>query len=97
MTISQHRLTWICILEGHTDQDVLLDAVKLNLTTDEYKIHLHHMRDVARTRGVDSIIKEYGVDVIIGPADSLLTSIASGSGENWPICTWFTTFLGSLF
>ena len=66
---------------GHANQQILVDAVDLKLSPTEYDHHLQHLRHVARTQGVDCILTEYGVDVIIGPADSFLSSLASGAGR----------------
>lgn len=41
-----------------------------------------HLRKVARDQGVDRVLKEYGVDVILGPTDSGLTSMASAGGKS---------------
>jgi Asp-tRNA(Asn)/Glu-tRNA(Gln) amidotransferase A subunit family amidase len=46
---------------------------------------MKHIRDVARTRGVDHTLSYYDVDVIICPADSDIDEIVSGSG--YPACT----------
>lgn len=50
------------------------------LSPEDYKRNLKHLRYAARDQGIDRILKEYGVDVIIGPADSFITSFATGSG-----------------
>ena len=55
-------------------------AANLQLTSEEYHMHLEHLRNVARTQGVDYILQKYGADVIIGPADSMLSKIAAGAG-----------------
>jgi amidase len=65
---------------GHPNQATLEDAVELNLTSAEYDMYLKKLREIARTQGVDRILNEYDADVIIGPADSLLSSIAAASG-----------------
>lgn len=46
----------------------------------EYDIHLAHLRRAAAVDGIDRILDEYGIDVIIGPADSFMSSYATGSG-----------------
>ena len=38
------------------------------------------IRDVGRTQGVDHTLAEYDIDVIIGPAESDLTTLAAASG-----------------
>ena len=65
---------------------MLIDAVKLNLSSADYESHLENLRNVARIRGADRIFADYEVDVIIGPADSFLSKIAAGAGK-WQICS----------
>lgn len=43
------------------------------------------MRDVALTRGVNRVLEEHDLDVIIGPADSAMSSFAAAAG--CPIAT----------
>jgi amidase len=40
-----------------------------------------HMRKVARDLGVERVFKTYGVNVIIGPADGFISTMATSSGE----------------
>lgn len=54
----------------------------MNLSASDYDKYLKHTRETAKTRGLDRIFKEYGVDVIIGPCDSNLPGLASGSGNS---------------
>jgi amidase len=50
------------------------------LTQGQYEVNFKHMREVSRGRGIDYILEKYGVDIIIGPADSFLSSLAACSG-----------------
>ena len=59
------------------------DAEDLNLTEAEYQEYLKKIREVSRDQGIDYILDKYNADVIIGPADSTLSNIASGSGEGY--------------
>lgn len=54
----------------------------LDLTEAQYKEHVEKLRKVSRDEGIDYILDKYDADVIIGPADSGLSSHASGSGKN---------------
>ncbi|KAK1237363.1 hypothetical protein MKX08_002988 [Trichoderma sp. CBMAI-0020] len=65
---------------GHSNQKILQQAADLNLTEDEYQEHLGKIRKVSRHEGIDYILDKYDADVMIGPADSGLSSHASGSG-----------------
>ncbi|KAI1271209.1 putative glutamyl-tRNA amidotransferase subunit A [Xylaria sp. FL0933] len=64
----------------HPRQDTFISAQELELSQDEYDRALQHLRYVSRDSGVDYVLEQHGVDVIIGPADSFLTSIAAGGG-----------------
>lgn len=52
------------------------------MTEDEYQEHLKKVRQVSRDEGIDNILDKYDADVIIGPADSGISSHASGSGKS---------------
>ncbi|KAK3941391.1 amidase signature domain-containing protein [Diplogelasinospora grovesii] len=75
----------------HPRQDVLIDAMTRNTSIETYERHLQHLRNVARDRGVDHVLKSYGVDVILGPTDSGLTSMATGGG--FPLCAMPLSYL----
>lgn len=66
---------------GHSNQKILEQAADLNLTEAQYQEHLTKIRKVSRDEGIDYILDKYDADVIIGPADSGLSSHASGSGK----------------
>lgn len=55
-------------------------AADLNLTEAQYQEHLTKIRKLSRDEGIDYILDKYDTDVIIGRADSGLSSLASGSG-----------------
>jgi hypothetical protein len=40
-------------------------------------MHLNHCKSTAGTAGVEKIFKDYAVDVIIGPLDSLMTAFSA--------------------
>lgn len=67
-------------LSGAPNQDRLLRAHNRYITKEEYRRHLDHVRDVARSQGVDYTLEKNNADVIIGPADSRLTGVAAGAG-----------------
>ncbi|TAQ88680.1 hypothetical protein B7494_g3015 [Chlorociboria aeruginascens] len=46
----------------------------------EYGAHLANLRQMSRDKGIDYILKNYDADVIIGPADSTLMTLASAAG-----------------
>ncbi|KAI1869717.1 uncharacterized protein JN550_005698 [Neoarthrinium moseri] len=64
----------------HANQDFFLQTQDQELSSEEYKNTLQHLRHVTRDQGIHKILQEYDLDVIIGPADSFITSLAAGSG-----------------
>ena len=66
---------------GYPRQDKLEEALKSKISPGTLNAALNHARDIGRTRGIDRILKEYDIDVIIGPAESSMTDIASASGQ----------------
>ncbi|KAK2737896.1 hypothetical protein FQN57_007347 [Myotisia sp. PD_48] len=64
----------------HHNQARVEAAAASNLSPAQYEAHLQNVRETGRARGIDHIINKYGVDVIIGPADSQLTKIAAAAG-----------------
>ncbi|MCJ1378434.1 hypothetical protein MMC17_001532 [Xylographa soralifera] len=66
-------------------QDKLEKALTTNLTAENLDAALAHARKIGRTEGIDKILKEYNLDVIIGPAESSMTDMASASG--YPIAS----------
>lgn len=53
----------------------------MDTSPEDYERHLTNLRKLARDQGVERLLKEYGVDVILGPTDSGLTSMASAGGK----------------
>lgn len=81
----QYFLTLFFILKpGYESQDLLETALTYRLSPEEYEKTLSHMRQWGRDKGIDHILKEYNVDVIIGPADSELTQFSAASGKTLP-------------
>ncbi|KAL8895141.1 MAG: hypothetical protein Q9207_008288 [Kuettlingeria erythrocarpa] len=72
------------IRPGYPKQDKLEKALATNLSTETLDAALQHARRVSRTKGIDKILKDYNLDVIIRPAESSMTDLASASGE-WKV------------
>ncbi|KAJ5568691.1 hypothetical protein N7450_011177 [Penicillium hetheringtonii] len=68
----------------HPRQDFFIKSENQRTTSAEYNRHLVHLREVARDRGFEKVFDTYGVDVIIGPTDSDLRSLAAAGG--YPVC-----------
>lgn len=58
------------------------DAAALHLSEAQYQEYITNIRDVCRNQGIDYILDKYDADIILGPADSTLSTLASGSGEH---------------
>jgi hypothetical protein len=55
-----------------------------------------HVRNVARDSGVDRVFQTHGVNVIIGPADGFISTMAASSGECTTFCQTGETGVNSL-
>jgi amidase len=63
------------------NQDHMTEAYSQNASSDKYQRHLAHFRDVAKNQALDRVFAEYKVNIVLAPADSFLTCLASGSGS----------------
>ncbi|KAJ8132506.1 hypothetical protein O1611_g1116 [Lasiodiplodia mahajangana] len=77
----------------HPRQDVLEMVVNypVSVMDAKYKKCLEHLQLVARDQGIEYALRKNNVDVIIGPADSELASIAAAAG--YPIATMPLSYL----
>jgi amidase len=57
------------------------DAASLEITPAQYDAHLANVRSLGQAKGIDKILAEYELDVLIGPADSQFTKIAAAAGK----------------
>jgi amidase len=64
----------------HPSQDLFIKAQNMD-TSSVYERHMSNLRKLSRDQGVERVLREYGVDVILGPTDSGLTSMASAGGK----------------
>jgi hypothetical protein len=69
-------------LLGYDNQNGLLRAQKSSLSKQEYDDILSHARRLGRELGIDRTLKDFGVDVILGPGDGPLFYIAGIAGKN---------------
>ncbi|KAK3186367.1 hypothetical protein K4F52_004905 [Lecanicillium sp. MT-2017a] len=69
----------------YPSQDRLENALADKSTPEELAAALLLARKVGRDEGIDKILKEYDIDVIIGPAESPMPTIACASG--YPIAS----------
>lgn len=56
-------------------------AAAFNLSEDERKAAIAHMRDWGRRRAIDTCLKDNDVNIILGPADSEIDGLYSAAGE----------------
>ena len=67
---------------GHPDQNALIKGAE-DTSTDEYvKSVQTHVQDLARAQGIDKALNEHGVDVIVAPGDSPITSLTTSAGKS---------------
>lgn len=62
------------------NQDHLVEAYTQNVSGEVYDRHLANFRNVAKNLILDRVFAKYNVNIIIAPADSFITCLASGSG-----------------
>jgi len=78
-------------------QSVLVDAQKDEMSRDDFDAAVRHMRKHARDP-ITKALEEYGVDLIVGPADGRIASTAACAG--YPVGTvplGFAEFNGRAF
>lgn len=51
------------------------------MTTEEYEASLHYIRHMSKEEGIDKALSKYDIDVIIGPGDSFMSTLASAAGK----------------
>lgn len=87
-----------CLLvTEHPNQEVLNNAGKMKMTKEEFDIGLSLLRGTAQS-GIDGPFQECGVDLILGPADACMATVASAAG--YPVGTvplGFANFNGRAF
>ncbi|KAN0114724.1 Amidase signature domain containing protein [Hyaloscypha variabilis] len=64
----------------YDNQEQLIAAANTTMSDIEHDRLLNHARSISRERGIDLTLKEYGVDVIIAPADSAFNLLVSSAG-----------------
>lgn len=68
-------------MEGHFNRQTLEAVLDIDVSAKEYESYFKYMRTVGRERGIDHILEKYDVDIILGPTDSFLLTLASASGR----------------
>ncbi|KAJ5083647.1 hypothetical protein N7456_013074 [Penicillium angulare] len=75
----------------HPRQDTLIASQNKSISPEEYDRNLSYLREMGREKGIDLALERYGVDVILGPIDSTISSLATATG--YPICAMPLSYL----
>ncbi|KAH6868972.1 amidase signature domain-containing protein [Thelonectria olida] len=65
----------------HPRQDTFIKCQNGNTSTQDYNRMFAHVREVARDLGVERVFQTHGVNVIIGPADGFISTMAAAGGK----------------
>ncbi len=63
------------------NQDLFLELESFEMSDERYNDILSFGRTKSRDEGVDKVMREHNINLIIGPSDSALFCIASLAGE----------------
>jgi amidase len=66
---------------GYTEQEKLIKAQDFHMTPEAYEKSLDWIRQKCGPEGIDKTLAQYNIDIIIGPADTLITNLASSIGS----------------
>lgn len=61
-------------------QQDLEAALNDKLPTEKYEDIKRHIKLAAKTNGIDKTLKDFGIDVIIGPMDGRIPTVAAAAG-----------------
>lgn len=78
----------ICLTKiGYPGQQLLEEAIDENkrISATKYEEGVRIVRDAARTQGIEKTLAEYNLDVILGPMDGRIPTIAAAAG--YPVGT----------
>ncbi|MCJ1359552.1 MAG: hypothetical protein MMC33_009554 [Icmadophila ericetorum] len=65
----------------HPSQKLLEGVLEDKMTATKYDEGVQIIRTAAKVKGIDKVIDEYGLDVIIGPMDGRIPTIAAAAGS----------------
>ncbi|KAL5087696.1 hypothetical protein Trisim1_007561 [Trichoderma cf. simile WF8] len=75
----------------HPRQDTFIKCENQNVPATEYDRLFAHMRKVARDSGVERVFQPHGVNIIVGPADGFISTMASSGG--YPVAAMPLSYL----
>jgi len=82
LTIVYFATTLLTKKPGNDNQDWLEKFLADKSTPEQQAEYLAFARKLGRTEGVDKIMKDHGVDVILAPSECSITFVSSASGES---------------
>lgn len=66
----------------HPQQDRRLTrAEDFRMSSADYQTSLEYIKRMSKEEGIDKTLAQYNIDVIIGPADSFLSTLAAAAGK----------------
>ncbi|KAI9158329.1 putative amidase family protein [Paramyrothecium foliicola] len=77
--------------EHHPRQDTFIRCAKHNISRSDYDRMFNHVRNVARDKGVERVFRTHEVNVIIGPADGFISTMAATGG--YPVAAMPLSYL----
>lgn len=69
----------------HPNQELLQGALNDTLSEEKYAEGVKTIRDAAGVNGIDKTLAEFNLDVIIGPMDGRIPTVAAAAG--YPVGT----------
>lgn len=67
---------------GASNQAGLIRALNCNMTDNEYHEILRYARERCGRNGIDKVLEENDVDIIMGPGDGAMFTIAATAGKS---------------
>lgn len=68
-------------LQDNSNQDVLETCYNTNITDRQYHKYIAHVEKYGKELGVDKIMDEYNLNIIIGPLECDLGNFAASAGK----------------
>ncbi|KAJ5238304.1 hypothetical protein N7468_002923 [Penicillium chermesinum] len=75
----------------HPRQDHFVKSQEQDLSPEDYERHLTHLRKTSKERGVEHVLEANNVDVILGPIEGGLSTMATAGG--YPIAAMPLSYL----
>ena len=69
------------VFAGADNQAGFIKALQLKMSDDEYNVPLSFARNRCGPQGIDKVLEENEIDIIMGPGDGLLFCISGTAGQ----------------